>query len=130
MQREQLAHEKLELDRRLRDAERDAEAGRAVRGELESLRALRAKLEEEINDLKDRVEESAAFEAMVEEMSDRVLAIEDDNAGLRGTVRELEEAAELTAEMEELQADELKALSRDLEGRDTIIRNLEEAIKM
>jgi chromosome segregation ATPase len=130
MQREQLAHEKRELDRQLRDAEKDAEAGRAASGELESLKTLKARMEEEVNELKDRVEESAAFESMVEEMSDRVLAIEDENIGLRSTIRELEEAAELTAEMEELQADELKALNRDLEGRDTIIRNLEEVIKM
>ena len=44
--------------------------------------------------------------------------------------RELEEAAELTTEMEEVQAEELKAMARDLEDRDTVIRNLEEAIKM
>ena len=42
----------------------------------------------------------------------------------------MEEAAELSAEVEEVQADELKALNRDLEGRDSIIHNLEEAIKM
>ena len=38
--------------------------------------------------------------------------------------------AELAAEMEEVQTDELKATMLDLEGRDAVIRNLEEAIRM
>ena len=50
--------------------------------------------------------------------------------GLSQTVREMEEAAELAAEMEEVQTEELKATMLDLEGRDTVIRNLEEAIRM
>lgn len=116
--REQSSIEKIELSRQLRDAEKDAESGRAVITELESLKALKANLEEQINDLKDMVEQGAAFETMVEDLSDRVLSIEDENIGLRSTIRELEEAAELTAEMEELQADELKVVNRELEERD------------
>jgi hypothetical protein len=46
------------------------------------------------------------------------------------TIREMEEAADITAEMEEVQAEELKALNREMEDRETTIRNLEEAIKM
>ena len=67
---------------------------------------------------------------VVEDLSDRIMAMEDDNIALRATIRDLEEAAELTQEMEEVQTEELRALTQDLEGRDTIIRNLEEAIKM
>lgn len=42
----------------------------------------------------------------------------------------MEEAAEIAAEMEEVQADELKIMMRDLEGRDALVNNLEEAIRM
>jgi len=42
----------------------------------------------------------------------------------------MEEAADITAEMEEVQTEELKALNRDMEDREAIIRNLEDAIKM
>ena len=42
----------------------------------------------------------------------------------------MEESAEIAAEMEEVQSDELKMAMRDLEGRDALIRNLEEAIRM
>ena len=67
---------------------------------------------------------------MVEDLSDRMMQMEENSIALRATIREMEEAAELTAEMEEVQAEELKALMLDLEGRDTIVRNLEEAIRM
>jgi predicted nucleic acid-binding Zn-ribbon protein len=128
--REQTQFEKLEVARQLRDAEKEAENARGLVDEVQRLRALNTNLEEQVNDLKDMVEQGSAFEQMVEDLSDRLLSMEEDNIALRTVVREMEEAAELTAEMEEVQADELKALSRDLEGRDTIIHNLEEAIKM
>jgi dynactin 1 len=128
--REQSAVEKMEVSRQLRAAEKDAEAGRALSTEVGSLRAMKATFEEQINDLKDMVEQGAAFEQMVEDLSDQVLSLEEDNIGLQAMIREMEESGELTAEMEEIQADELKEMSRDLEGRDSIIRNLEEAIKM
>ena len=128
--REQSGVEKLELTRQLRTAEKEAEQSSASQTRLEELSSLNRNLEEQVNALKDMVEQSAAFEMMVEDLSDRVMLLEEQNVSLNTVIRELEESAELTAEMEEVQADELKAISRDLEGRDTLIRNLEEAIKM
>lgn len=127
--REQSAVEKLDLGRQLRAAEKDAEAGRALQKEVEGLRTSKAKLNAEVHDLKEMVDQNAAFEQMVEDLSEKVMVLEDQNISSRGTIREMEEAAEIAAEMEEVQADENKALMRDLEGRDTSILNLEEAIK-
>ena len=62
--------------------------------------------------------------------SDKVWNLEEENANLERTLREMEEAAEIAAEMEEVQADELKIMMRDLEGRDALVKNLEEAIRM
>ena len=76
------------------------------------------------------VEQGSAYEVMVEDLSDRVLSLEEELVACQQTIREMEEAADITAEMEEVQTEELKALNRDLEDRETIIRNLEEAIKM
>jgi chromosome segregation ATPase len=128
--REQSSLEKMEMTRQLRTVEKAAETNTAVQNRVEELTAINQNLNEQVNDLKDMVEQGAAFESMVEDLSDRVLGLEEQNVALNTILRELEEAAELTTEMEEVQADELKALSRDLEGRDTMIRNLEEAIKM
>ena len=76
------------------------------------------------------VDQGSAFEEMVEDLSERVLAVEDNNITLQSTIRELEEGAELSAEMEEAQADEIKLLMLELQNRDTVVTNLEQAIKM
>ena len=128
--REQTSLDKMETARMLRAAEKDAAEGKALVEELEKCKSARTTLEEEVRDLKEMVEQGSAFETMVEDLSDRVMALEDDNIALQSTIREMEEAADVTAELEEVQAEENKALMRDLEGRDSIIRNLEEAIRM
>lgn len=128
--REQTQVEKMEIMRQLRDAEKEADSGRELLKEVEELRSLKTSHEEQINDLKDMVEQGSAFEEMVEDLTDRIFGLEEENSSLKTVLREMEEAAELTAEMEEVQSEELKALSRDLESRDAVINNLEEAIKM
>lgn len=128
--REQSSIEKMTISKELRAAEKAATEGNALISEVESLRSLNKLLQTQIADLKDMVEEGSAFESMVEDLSDRVMALEDENVALQSTIRELEEAGDIASEMEEVQADENKALMRDVESRDAIIRNLEEAIRM
>jgi len=128
--REQSSVEKMELTRQLKAVEKEAEAAKNQVKENTDLEDLKQKLEGEIRDLKDMVDQGAAFEGMVEDLSDKLLEMEEQNVSLTATIRELEESAELTTEMEEVQAEEIKAMTRDLEDRETVIRNLEEAIKM
>jgi dynactin 1 len=128
--REQSSVEKMELTRKLKAAEKEAETNKSQLTENQELKKNKMKLEEEVGELKDMVEQGSAFEGMVEDLSDKVMEMEEQNVTLASTIRELEEAAELTSEMEEVQAEEIKAMSRDLEDRNTSIRNLEEAIKM
>ena len=128
--REQSLIEKVAMSKELRAAEKAALEGNALFTEVETLRSSTKVLHDQISDLKDMVEEGSAFESMVEDLSDRVMALEDENVALQSTIREMEEASDIAGEMEEVQAEELKALMRDVDGRDAIIRNLEEAIKM
>jgi dynactin 1 len=128
--REQSGLEKAEWTRQVRLLEKTVAAHTSLQGRVDELTAGNQHLQEQVHDLKDMVEQGAAFEMMVEDLSDRIMGLEEQNVALQTVVREMEEAAELTAEMEEVQADELKAMARDLESRDTLVRNLEEAIKM
>ncbi|CAB9517569.1 CAP-Gly domain [Seminavis robusta] len=128
--REQSSVEKMELNRKIKAIEKEAEAVKGQVKQNADKEGLLAKYQEEVRELKDMVDQGAVFEGMVEDLSDKVMEMEERNVSLATTVRELEEAAELTSEMEEVQAEELKAMNRDLEDRDTVIRNLEEAIKM
>eukprot|EP00934_Nitzschia_sp_Nitz4_P001164 Nitzschia sp. Nitz4//scaffold271_size25734//7579//11815//NITZ4_008303-RA/size25734-snap-gene-0.22-mRNA-1//-1//CDS//3329545206//1164//frame0 len=128
--REQSSVQQLDLTRQLRAAEKLAEEGKALTTELQTLRNAKTELEEQVSDLKDMVDQGSAYEVMVEDLSDRVLSLEEELMANHQTIRDLEEAADITAEMEEVQAEELKALSREMEERETVIRNLEEAIRM
>lgn len=128
--REQTAFERMELTKKLRAAEKDSGAIKGLKEEVTKLLRQEKTLKLEVNELKEMVDQGSAFEQMVEEMSDRVLEVEDNNIALQSDIRALEEAAELSAEMEEVQADEIKVLMKELQVRDTVVINLEEAIKM
>lgn len=67
---------------------------------------------------------------MVEEMSGKNLALEDEVKTLTATNDELEEALELATEMEEVQAEELKAAMLEQQSSQTMVKNLQEAIRM
>jgi len=67
---------------------------------------------------------------MVEEMSGKNLALEDEVKTLAATNDELEEALELATEMEEVQAEELKAAMLEQQSSQTMVQNLQEAIRM
>ena len=79
--------------------EKEANEVKAVSAEVESLREARKQLEEEVADLKDMVEQGSAYEVMVEDLSDRVLSLEEELMTLQQTIREMEEAADITAEV-------------------------------
>ncbi len=128
--REQTSFEKMELTKQLRAAEKESGAVAGFKDEIAKLLTNEKNYKLAINDLKEMVDQANAFEQMVEEMSDRVLAVEDNNIALQSEIRELEEAAELAQEMEEAQADEIKALMKELQQKDSIVLNLEEAIKV
>jgi exonuclease VII small subunit len=128
--REQSSIEKMELSRQLRAAEKDSSLVASLKEEIAKLIANEKTMKEEIKELKDMVDQGSAFEQMVEDLSERVLAVEDNNIALQATIRELEEGAELSAEMEEAQAEEIKMLMIELQNRETVVVNLEEAIKM
>ena len=97
--REQSSMEKMDMTRQLRSMEKEANEAKAVSAEVESLREARKQLEEEVTDLKDMVEQGSAYEVMVEDLSDRVLSLEEELMTLQQTIREMEEAADITAEV-------------------------------
>mmetsp|Transcript_7179 Transcript_7179/g.10479 ORF Transcript_7179/g.10479 Transcript_7179/m.10479 type:complete len:1368 (-) Transcript_7179:1444-5547(-) len=128
--REQASFESMELSRQLRAAEKEQAENTDLKKEVLALRTTKVSLEEQLGFLKETVDQCSAFEGMVEDLSDRIMILEDENVTLLSTVREMEDAADIAAELEEVQAEELKALMSDLEERDSIVRNLEEAVKM
>ncbi len=128
--REQTSVEKMEMSRQLRAVKKDSELIQSLQEEVMKLTGIEKIQKQEVKELKEMVDQGAAFEEMVEDLSERVLAVEDNNISLQSTIRELEEAGELSSEMEEAQADEIKVLMKEVQSRDTVVFNMEEAIKM
>ena len=128
--REQSTQEKIELTRQLRTLEKSSALAGGIRSDLDTVRTSESKLLVEVRDLNEMLDQSKAFEGMVEDLSDTVMELEDRNVALQVMVRELEEGSELNGEMEEAQDGEIRALMEDLQNRETAILNLEEAIKM
>jgi predicted nucleic acid-binding Zn-ribbon protein len=128
--REQASIEKMELTRQMRAAEKDSGIASSLKEEVVKLSKNENKMKEEIKELKDMVDQGSAFEQMVEDLSERVLAVEDNNITLQSMIRELEEGGELSAEMEEAQTEEINILMSELQNRESVVLNLEEAIKM
>lgn len=128
--REQAEQEKNDLQKQLKALQSDSTSKEALQLELEELKVKHVTAVKEVKELKDIVDQTTSLEETIESLSDKVWNLEQDNANLERTIRELEESAEIAAEMEEVQSDELKCVMRDLEGRDAVIRNLEEAIRM
>ena len=128
--REQSELERNDLQRQLKAYQSDATSREELQTELDTLKATHASTISQMQELKDIIDQTSSLEETIETLSDKVWNLEEENANLERTVRELEESAEIAAEMEEVQADELKMVMRDLEGRDALVRNLEEAIRM
>ena len=128
--REQSELERNELQRQLKAYHTDSTNKEELQTELDTLKSTHASTLAEVRELKDIIDQTSALEETIETLSDKVWNLEESNAALERTVRELEEEMETSAEMEEVQAEELKMVMRDLEGRDALVGNLEEAIRM
>ena len=128
--REQSELEGNELQRQVKAYESDSTNKEELQLELDTLKSKHASTLVEVRELKDIIDQTSALEETIETLSDKVWNLEENNAALERTVRELEEELEVQAEMEEVQTEELKMVMRDLEGRDALVGNLEEAIRM
>ena len=128
--KEQSELERNDLQRQLKTYQMESTSKQEIQNELEELRQTHSTTLEEMQELKDIIDETTSLEETIETLSDKVWNLEEMNANLERTIREMEESAEIAAEMEEVQSDELKMAMKDLEGRDALIRNLEEAIRM
>jgi len=128
--KEQSELERNDLQRQLKIYEAESTSKEEIQNKLDELRQTHATTLAEMQELKDIIDETTSLEETIETLSDKVWNLEEMNANLERTIREMEESAEIAAEMEEVQSDELKMAMIDLERRDAMIRNLEEAIRM
>jgi len=128
--RSQSAETQKKLTSELRAAEKRGLNNEELQKESAELKVFKKNSGEQIEQLKDEVETSASFEEMVGQLTDKNLALEDANQMLLNVNSELEQAAELSAEMEEVQSEELKAVQGELAECEVRTENLNEAIRV
>ena len=95
--REQSEQEKIELQKQLKILQSDATSKEALQTELDELKATHATATIEVQELKDIVDQTVSLEETIETLSDKVWKLEQENANLEWTVKELEESAEIAA---------------------------------
>lgn len=128
--REQSNIEKMELAKQVRTLEKESSALKETAMKAENLSVKTKEYEEQIRELKDMVDENSVMESLMEELSDKNLVLEDANIKLKGNIASLEEAAEIAAEMEELQQEEISTLMQNLEEKESQVLALETAIQL
>jgi len=128
--REQSVREKMEFQRQIRTAEKEADAMISQHDEYCKLKGDHQRLRDELEALKEMVDQSSNFEHMVEKLTDRIISLEEEKLNLESLVNDLEESVEINNALEEALSDEMKVMTKDLQFRDILIANLEEGIKM
>ncbi|GMH72842.1 hypothetical protein TrST_g8689 [Triparma strigata] len=128
--RETSSASQSEMAKKLRQAEKAAEAATKLQKEVGDLRNHKRKSVIEIGELKEFVDSAKSFEDTVEDLSLKNLQLEDEVTQLEEKVNDLEEEVEMAAEMEEVQAEELSAALLDVQAGETTIKNLQEAIHL
>ena len=120
---EQSELERSDLQHQLKMYQTESTSKEEIQNELEELRQVHSTTLAEVQELKDIIDETTSLEETIETLSDKVWNLEETNANLERTIRirDMEESAEIAAEMEEVLSDELKMATKDLEGRDALL---------
>ena len=115
---------------KLRAAEEASKDAEKLKSEIASLREDKIQASSEISQLKTAVDLSSSHSQMLEDLTDKNLSLEDRVKSLEAANADLEATVELSAEMEEVQAAELKELSLDLQDSQSKIAILERAVEV
>ncbi len=109
-------HDKSELTELKRDFLKEKEIRIALEEELVELQSWKQEKEVELVALTEQVDQGTALQAMVESLSDKCMSFEGLNEELHTQVSDLVCSLELSEEIEERQAEELRAMRKELQS--------------
>uniref|UniRef100_K3WUU7 CAP-Gly domain-containing protein n=1 Tax=Globisporangium ultimum (strain ATCC 200006 / CBS 805.95 / DAOM BR144) TaxID=431595 RepID=K3WUU7_GLOUD len=114
---ERSSEEKAELNKKLRQHQREHTELVALREEVEQLTTKRNKLEVEVEELKELLDIANAYESMVEDLTEKNLSLGEKVADLEATVIGLESLKEMAEEMEHQHAEYEEELRAEIESQ-------------
>ncbi|CAM9412038.1 unnamed protein product [Ascophyllum nodosum] len=115
--------EKTELTKNVRALEKEVASTKTLKEEVDKLRAWKTTKAIEIEDLMEKLDESKAYEEMVEALTTKNLEIGERCGELEATIVDLESSVELSEELEVRQAEEIRELQAELTVRDVRLHN-------
>ncbi|TMW62929.1 hypothetical protein Poli38472_005547 [Pythium oligandrum] len=118
------AEEKNELNKKLRQLQRENVELVALREEVEILTTKRIKLEGEVEELKELLDVANAYESMVEDLTEKNLTLGEKVADLETSVISLEALKEMSEEMEHQHVEYEGELNREIESLRASIQEL------
>ncbi|PRP79192.1 hypothetical protein PROFUN_13072 [Planoprotostelium fungivorum] len=110
--------EKKDREKRIKELEKE---NKSIPGLQEKVLKLEVDLEErtnEVEELKEAMDAAADSEAIIEELSDKKMNLEEKVAELQATIEELEEMRDISQEIEENQAAVEKQLRSEIYGKE------------
>ncbi|KAJ2762142.1 hypothetical protein H4S06_000825 [Coemansia sp. BCRC 34490] len=123
------------LNQKIKQLEREVQSVQELTDENNSLKEIVAIRDSQIDDLKERLDDSFGAEEMIEDLSERNLTLNSKVEELHSTIESLEALCEVNNEMEEARTEELQGLHAEIEKLSVVINDkngnidkLEEAV--
>ncbi|CAM9242814.1 unnamed protein product, partial [Hapterophycus canaliculatus] len=121
--------EKADLTKAIRSLEKEARFSAALKDEVDRLRSWKDSKAAEIEDLMEKLDESKAYEEMVESLTTKNLEIGERCGELEAAIADLESSVELSEELELQQAEDIRELQSELTTREVGLHNQKLALE-
>ncbi|CBN74280.1 conserved unknown protein [Ectocarpus siliculosus] len=121
--------EKTDLTKAIRSLEKEATSTAGLKDEVEKLRSWKDSKAAEMEDLLEKLDESKAYEEMVEALTTKNLEIGERCGELEATIADLESSVEMSEELETQQAEDIRELQSELTGREVSLHNQKLALE-
>eukprot|EP00752_Nemacystus_decipiens_P011881 g10535.t1 len=121
--------EKTQLTKAVRSLEKEAKSCATLQDEVDKLRSWKDSKAAEIEDLMEKLDESKAYEEMVEALTTKNLELGERCGELEATMADLESSVQLSEELEVQQAEDIRELQAELTEREVSLHNQKLALE-
>ncbi|KCV68879.1 hypothetical protein H696_04297 [Fonticula alba] len=122
--RDRTTEEKAALAKRVRDLEKFERDMPELQAKYLALKAENADNESLVEQLKLQVDDGLAAESMVEELSEKVLDLEDHITDLQNSIQDLEDLRTLSDQLEDTYVENARALEQALQEQEALVARL------
>ncbi|KAG0253188.1 hypothetical protein DFQ27_007619 [Actinomortierella ambigua] len=127
--RDVTSEQEAELQRKIRNLEREASSLQEVQAENEKLKESVETAENQIEDLKQRLDDAIGAEDMIEQLSEKNILLTEKVEEQQAVIDDLEALKELNDEMEEAHQENAKQMQAEINLKDTQLREHQKRIE-